>query len=125
MIDGEQKVDASLMVGALKYKIKFTTAARDQIWPQPRNDTQILKAAALKFKAKRPNLAQHKNESAHKHRKRPSLKTNLSSKNPKRYPNRQSADQNAARKGRSDIDFLFFSDLLKFLFVMLFYALKG
>ena len=43
------------MVGTPKYKIKFTAAARNQILLQIRNDTQILKAAALKFKAKHPS----------------------------------------------------------------------
>ncbi len=59
-----------------------------------------------------------------KRNKRPSAK-NLRRKDPKRCPDANSADQNADGKGRSDVEFLLFSDLLKFLFVMLFHALKG
>ena len=60
------------MVGAPKYKIKFTAAARNQIWLQTRNDTQILKAAVLKFKAKYQSKS--KNQSVRFKPSRPSRK---------------------------------------------------
>lgn len=50
---------------------------------------------------------------------------NLACKDPKRRPDANSANQNADGKSRSDVDFLLFSDLLEFLFVMLFHAFKG
>lgn len=113
---------------------------------------QILKAYMLKFKAKHPSKSKNQNVKfkpsrpsrkqsrdlkvkfakkphkikflTRKHSKRPSVK-NLACKDPKRRPDAKSANQNADGKGRSDIDFLLFSDLLEFLFVMLFHALEG
>nr|WP_314747223.1 hypothetical protein [uncultured Campylobacter sp.] len=49
------------MATAPKYKIKFTAAARNQILLQIRNDTQILKAAVLKFKANRQSKPKNQN----------------------------------------------------------------